>query len=130
MRAVVQRVKRAQVDIDAETVGSIGRGLVILLGVGRDDAEADVERLWGKISRLRIFEDADGKTNLSLADVNGDVLVVSQFTLFATCKKGNRPPSRTPARPPRRCASTRRSSSAPAAMCPGWKRAGSALPWT
>ncbi|HJH42352.1 MAG TPA: D-tyrosyl-tRNA(Tyr) deacylase [Rubneribacter badeniensis] len=91
MRAVVQRVKRAQVDIDAETVGSIGRGLVILLGVGRDDTEADVERLWGKISRLRIFEDADGKTNLSLADVNGSVLVVSQFTLFATCKKGNRP---------------------------------------
>ena len=103
-------------DIDAETVGSIGRGLVILLGVGRDDAEADVERLWGKISRLRIFEDADGKTNLSLADVNGDVLVVSQFTLFATCKKGNRP-SFTQA-------------GAPAAMCPGWKRAGSALPWT
>ena len=91
MRAVVQRVKRAQVDIDGQTVGEIGRGLVILLGVGHDDAEAEVERLWGKIARLRIFEDADGKTNLSLADVGGEVLIVSQFTLFASCKKGNRP---------------------------------------
>ncbi|OUO91788.1 D-tyrosyl-tRNA(Tyr) deacylase [Gordonibacter sp. An230] len=91
MRAVVQRVKRAQVDIGDETVGSVERGLVVLLGVGRDDDEDDAERLWGKISRLRIFEDADGKTNLSLADVGGDVLVVSQFTLFAACKKGNRP---------------------------------------
>lgn len=91
MRAVVQRVKRAQVDIDGQTVGKIGRGLVILLGVGHDDAEAEVERLWGKIARLRIFEDADGKTNLSLADVDGEVLIVSQFTLFASCKKGNRP---------------------------------------
>lgn len=91
MRAVIQRVTQAQVDIDKETVGSIGRGLVILLGVGHNDTEAEVERLWSKISRLRIFEDADGKTNLSLADVAGEVLVVSQFTLFANCKKGNRP---------------------------------------
>ncbi len=91
MRAVVQRVTRAQVDIDGETVGSIRRGLVILLGVGHDDTEEQAERLWSKISRLRIFEDADGKTNLSLADVEGDVLIVSQFTLFASCKKGNRP---------------------------------------
>ncbi|HIW77403.1 MULTISPECIES: D-aminoacyl-tRNA deacylase [Gordonibacter] len=91
MRAVIQRVARAQVDIEGETVGSIGRGLVILLGVGHNDTEAEVERLWSKISRLRIFEDADGKTNLSLADVAGEVLVVSQFTLFADCKKGNRP---------------------------------------
>ncbi len=91
MRAVVQRVKRAQVDTDGQTVGEIGRGLVILLGVGHDDTEAQIERLWGKIARLRIFEDADGKTNLSLADVGGEVLIVSQFTLFASCKKGNRP---------------------------------------
>lgn len=91
MRAVIQRVTQAQVDIDGETVGSIGRGLVVLLGVGHNDTEAEVERLWSKISRLRIFEDADGKTNLSLADVAGEVLVVSQFTLFANCKKGNRP---------------------------------------
>ncbi|BAK43838.1 D-aminoacyl-tRNA deacylase [Eggerthella sp. YY7918] len=91
MRAVIQRVTQAQVDIDGETVGAIGRGLVILLGVGHTDTEAEVERLWSKISRLRIFEDTDGKTNLSLADVAGEVLVVSQFTLFANCKKGNRP---------------------------------------
>lgn len=91
MRAVIQRVSSAQVDIDGKTVGSIGRGLLILLGVGHGDTEEQAERLWSKISRLRIFEDADGKTNLSLADVEGDVLVVSQFTLYASCKKGNRP---------------------------------------
>lgn len=91
MRAVVQRVSSARVDVDGQAVGSIERGLLILLGVGHDDAEEQVERLWSKIARLRIFEDADGKTNLSLADVGGEVLVVSQFTLFASCKKGNRP---------------------------------------
>lgn len=91
MRAVVQRVSRAQVEIDGSTVGFIGKGLVILLGVGHEDTEDQAERLWSKISRLRIFEDENGKTNLSLADVHGDVLVVSQFTLFANCKKGNRP---------------------------------------
>lgn len=91
MRAVVQRVSRAQVEIDGNTVGSIGKGLVILLGVGHEDAEDQAERLWSKISCLRIFEDENGKTNLPLADVHGDVLVVSQFTLFANCKKGNRP---------------------------------------
>ena len=91
MRAVIQRVARAQVDIDGVTVGTIDRGLLILLGVGHRDTEEEAERLWSKISRLRIFEDGDGKTNLSLADVNGDVLVVSQFTLYANCKRGNRP---------------------------------------
>lgn len=91
MRAVVQRVTSARVDIDGQAVGAIDRGLLILLGVGHDDTEEQAERLWSKISRLRIFEDADGKTNLSLADVSGEVLVVSQFTLFANCKKGNRP---------------------------------------
>ncbi|GAA6487970.1 MULTISPECIES: D-aminoacyl-tRNA deacylase [Gordonibacter] len=91
MRAVIQRVSSAQVDIDGETAGSIGHGLLILLGVGHGDGEEQAERLWSKIARLRIFEDADGKTNLSLADVGGEVLVVSQFTLYASCKKGNRP---------------------------------------
>lgn len=91
MRAVIQRVAQAQVDIDGATVGQIGRGLLVLLGVGQDDAEEQVERLWTKIHRLRIFDDAAGKTNLSLADVDGEVLVVSQFTLYANCKKGNRP---------------------------------------
>ena len=87
MRAVIQRVSSAQVDIDGETAGSIGHGLLILLGVGHGDGEEQAERLWSKIARLRIFEDADGKTNLSLADVGGEVLVVSQFTLYANCKK-------------------------------------------
>lgn len=91
MRAVVQRVSHAQVSIEGQTAGVIGRGLLILLGVGHDDAEEQAERLWSKIARLRIFEDAEGKTNLSLADVGGEVLVVSQFTLYANCKKGNRP---------------------------------------
>ncbi len=91
MRAVIQRVSSAQVDIEGETIGRIGRGLLILLGVGQSDTEAEAERLWNKISRLRIFEDNQGKTNLSLADVSGEVLIVSQFTLFANCKKGNRP---------------------------------------
>lgn len=91
MRALIQRVSQAQVGIDGTTVGSIGPGLVILLGVGREDTESEAERLWAKIAKLRIFEDADGKTNLSLADVRGDVLVVSQFTLYANCRKGNRP---------------------------------------
>lgn len=91
MRAVVQRVASAQVDIDGETVGSIGRGFLILLGVGQNDTEAELERLWSKIFRLRIFDDENGKTNLSLADVDGEVLVVSQFTLFANCRRGNRP---------------------------------------
>ncbi len=91
MRALIQRVSRAQVDVDGVTVGSIGRGFLVLLGVGQGDTEAQLERLWGKISKMRIFEDADGKTNLSLADVGGELLVVSQFTLYADCKKGNRP---------------------------------------
>ena len=82
---------RDRVDIDGETVGSIGRGIVILLGIGHEDTEDQAERLWSKIGRLRIFEDESGKTNLSLADVGGEVLVVSQFTLFASCKRGNRP---------------------------------------
>lgn len=91
MRALVQRVTHAQVDIDGETVGSCKRGYLILLGVGADDGPEQIERLWGKIFKLRIFEDENGKTNRSLADVNGQVLIVSQFTLYANCKKGNRP---------------------------------------
>ena len=87
MRALIQRVTHAQVDIDGKTVGSIGTGLLILLGVGTNDTETQVDKLWGKISKMRIFEDEAGKTNLSLADVSGEVLVVSQFTLYASCKK-------------------------------------------
>ena len=91
MRALVQCVSEARVTVDGTVVGSIGKGYLILLGVGADDAEAQAAKLWRKISRMRVFEDAQGKTNLSLADVGGEVLVVSQFTLYANCKKGNRP---------------------------------------
>lgn len=91
MRAVVQCVSCASVTVDEQVVGSIGKGFVILLGVGHGDTEVEAERLWRKISKLRVFDDAEGKTNLSLADVGGEVLVVSQFTLYANCRKGNRP---------------------------------------
>lgn len=91
MRALVQRVERAEVRIEGKTASSIGKGYAILLGVGQNDAEAQAEKLWSKIAKMRIFEDAAGKTGLGLADVGGEVLVVSQFTLYADCKRGNRP---------------------------------------
>ena len=91
MRAVVQCVSEAKVTVEGREVGAIGKGFAILLGVGHGDTEAEADRLWRKISKLRVFDDAAGKTNLSLADVGGEVLVVSQFTLYANCKKGNRP---------------------------------------
>ena len=91
MRAVIQCVSEASVQIDGHTVGEIGRGYAILLGVGKDDTEAQAEKLWSKILKLRVFPDENGKTNLSLTDIGGEVLVISQFTLFASCKKGNRP---------------------------------------
>ena len=91
MRAVVQRVSSAQVAIEGQVVGSIGSGFLVLLGVGEADGSEQLERLWSKIYKLRIFADEQGKTNLSLADVGGELLVVSQFTLFANCRKGNRP---------------------------------------
>ena len=91
MRALIQRVTEASVTIEGTKVGAIDRGFLILLGVGQNDGEAEAQRLWSKIVKMRIFEDENGKTNLSLADVGGSVLVVSQFTLFANCKKGNRP---------------------------------------
>ena len=91
MRAVVQRVVSARVDIAGETVGSIGRGYLILLGVGMDDARAEADKLWAKIRDLRINDDEAGKTNLALADVAGQVHVVSQVTLDANCRRGRRP---------------------------------------
>lgn len=91
MRALVQRVTKASVLVDGQTVGSCNHGLLILLGVGPDDTEQVAQRLWSKIWRLRIFADDAEKTNLSLADIDGEVLVVSQFTLYADCRKGNRP---------------------------------------
>ena len=91
MRAVVQRVSRARVVVRDETVGAIGPGLCVLLGVADDDADDDAERLAAKIAQLRIFENEDGKFDLSLLDVKGETLVVSQFTLIADTTKGNRP---------------------------------------
>lgn len=91
MRALIQRVAHASVTVDEEVIGKIGKGYLILLGVGHEDTEAQADKLWSKILKMRIFEDENGKTNLSLADVEGKVLVVSQFTLYANCKKGNRP---------------------------------------
>ncbi|MCS7237319.1 MAG: D-aminoacyl-tRNA deacylase [Thermoguttaceae bacterium] len=91
MRACIQRVSRATVTVDGQIVGTIGRGFVVLLGVGQDDTEEDAVKLAEKTIGLRIFEDSAGKMNLALADVGGSVLVVSQFTLFADCRKGRRP---------------------------------------
>ncbi len=91
MRALIQRVTRAQVSIEGALHSSIEKGYVILLGVGAEDGNEQAEKLWSKISKLRVFEDENGKTNVSLADVQGDVMVVSQFTLYANCKRGNRP---------------------------------------
>lgn len=91
MRALIQRVSSASVSTEGGNVNSIDQGFCILLGVGPDDTEQIAEKLWSKISKLRIFEDQDGKTNLSLHDVDGAVLLVSQFTLYADCHKGNRP---------------------------------------
>ena len=91
MRALIQRVSHAGVTVDGQKVGSIGRGLLVLVGVGANDTEREARRLWEKISTLRIFEDDRGKTNLSLADVGGEVLAVSQFTLYADCRRGRRP---------------------------------------
>jgi D-aminoacyl-tRNA deacylase len=91
VRAVVQRVLRARVVVRGETVGAIGPGLCVLLGIADDDSNDDAERLAGKIARLRIFENDAGKFDLSLLDVEGEALVVSQFTLIADTAKGNRP---------------------------------------
>jgi D-aminoacyl-tRNA deacylase len=91
MRAVVQRVSQARVVVDGQTVGSIGDGLCVLLGVAAGDGEAEADRLAGKIARLRIFENDAGKFDLSLLDTGGEALVVSQFTLIADTTKGNRP---------------------------------------
>lgn len=91
MRFVIQRVKHASVTVDNETVGSIGRGFLVLIGVADDDTKEIADKLIKKLIGLRIFEDEAGKTNLALADVEGQLLLVSQFTLYADCKKGNRP---------------------------------------
>lgn len=91
MRIVAQRVGEASVTVSGRLVASIGRGLLVLAGVGPEDSEEDASWLAGKLARMRVFQDAEGKMNLSVADIGGEVLVVSQFTLFANTAKGNRP---------------------------------------
>ena len=91
MRAVVQRVSRARVSVAGEVIGEVGQGFLVLVGVGKEDTEADADWLSEKIATLRVFEDAEGKMNLALGDIGGAVLAVSQFTLYADCRKGRRP---------------------------------------
>ena len=99
MRTVVQRVKEASVEVDGKVVGKIGNGILVLLGVGKDDTEEDMKWIADKVVNLRIFQDENGKMNLSLLDIGGELLVVSQFTLYGDARKGRRP-SFTEAAPP------------------------------
>lgn len=99
MRAVIQRVRRSSVTVDERVTGEIGHGLMVLLGVEEKDTEKDLDYMVDKIPNLRIFEDADGKMNLSLLDVGGELLVVSQFTLLGDARKGRRPGFTDAARP-------------------------------
>ena len=91
MKFVIQRVLEASVTVDKEIIGQIEKGFVVLIGVGQNDTTEIADKLIKKLIGLRIFEDENGKTNLALADVNGELLLISQFTLYANCKKGNRP---------------------------------------
>ena len=99
MRAVVQRCLRAEVRIDGSIVGTIGRGFMVLVGVTEGDTKKEADLLAKKIAQMRVFEDAEGKMNLGLKDVSGAILSISQFTLYADCKKGNRPSFIKAARP-------------------------------
>ncbi len=91
MKFVIQRVTEASVKVDGEVIGGIGKGLLVLVGVSGADNQQIADKMIDKLTKLRIFDDADGKTNLSISDVQGEFLIISQFTLYANCKKGNRP---------------------------------------
>ena len=99
MRIVVQRCSRAEVRIDGRTVGQIGQGFMLLVGITEKDTQAEAELLAKKIAQLRVFEDSEGKMNLAIRDVGGAILSISQFTLYADCRKGNRPSFIRAARP-------------------------------
>lgn len=101
MRAVVQRVKKASVNVSGKEVGSIKKGLLVFLGIGTHDTRNDLEYMVSKISNLRVFHDKNGKMNLSLFDIKGEILIVSQFTLFGDCRKGRRPSFISAAEPDR-----------------------------
>ena len=91
MKLVIQRVTEASVRVEGDVVGKIDRGFMVLVGIGADDTKEIADRYIEKMVKMRIFEDENGKTNLSLADVDGQILMISQFTLYANCRKGNRP---------------------------------------
>ncbi len=99
MKLVIQRVKHAKVDVENEIVGKIGQGFLVLLGVGPEDTKETANYLVQKLIKLRVFEDENGKMNLALKDINGELLVVSQFTLYADCTSGNRPSFTNAAKP-------------------------------
>ncbi|MGI6113310.1 MAG: D-aminoacyl-tRNA deacylase [Mahellales bacterium] len=101
MRAVVQRVKRAEVKADGQTTGKIGHGLIVYLGISDQDTQRDIEYIVDKVINLRIFEDNENKLNLSTLDIDGEILLISQFTLYGDCRRGRRP-SFTQAAPPDR----------------------------
>jgi D-tyrosyl-tRNA(Tyr) deacylase len=91
MKFVIQRVREARVDVDNEMIGSIGHGLLVFVGISDSDDKRIADKMVDKMTKLRIFDDGEGKTNLSISDVGGEFLIISQFTLYADCKKGNRP---------------------------------------
>ena len=99
MKLVIQRVSKAKVEVDNKIVGSIGKGFLVLVGITHTDTEKEADYLANKLCKMRIFEDENGKMNLSLKDVGGELLIVSQFTLYADCAKGNRPSFIEAARP-------------------------------
>jgi len=130
MRTVIQRVSRAAVRVDGRVVGEIGAGLLVLLGVAESDDDAEAERLAGKVARLRIFENDDGRFDRSVLDTGGGILAVSQFTLIADTAKGNRPSFGEAAEPGRRSACMSGFARLCVTSTSRWRRAPSALAWT
>jgi D-tyrosyl-tRNA(Tyr) deacylase len=99
MKAIIQRAGKASVTVNSQVVGEIGKGIVVLLGISSDDTEQNADKMAEKVTNLRIFDDAEGKMNLSCLDIKGDALVISQFTLYGDCRKGRRPSYDKAARP-------------------------------